>query len=322
MPISPAYQCEVRDAISSGVSPEQITGVLMVIARVAGSALVMSAAPKLALAMGYDVDGGLEDAETKRARRDDSKREESMSMPSKQPDARGPVVITGTSTGIGAATAVHLADLGFQVFAGVRQACRCRGARAEDDGSAAAARHRHHRSGLDRRGCPRRRRLGRRAWPRRARQQCRRRLAGPARIPADRTVPGATRGQPGRSSRGHPGVPAAHPARAMAGSSTSARSGDGSSCPSTAPTAPRSSAWRRSATRCASSCASGASMCPWSTRAPPGPPSSARPWLGSTRWRRCSPSAGERRYDAQIAACGGPSRRRRPTSPRPRTWPR
>jgi alkylhydroperoxidase/carboxymuconolactone decarboxylase family protein YurZ len=60
----PAYQREVRDAIASGVSPEQITGVLMVITRVAGSALVMSAAPKLALAMGYDVDAGLEDTET------------------------------------------------------------------------------------------------------------------------------------------------------------------------------------------------------------------------------------------------------------------
>ncbi len=33
---------------------------------------------------------------------------------------RGPVVVTGTSTGIGAATAVHLADRGFLVFAGVR----------------------------------------------------------------------------------------------------------------------------------------------------------------------------------------------------------
>lgn len=34
---------------------------------------------------------------------------------------RGAVVVTGTSTGIGAATAVHLADLGFTVFAGVRR---------------------------------------------------------------------------------------------------------------------------------------------------------------------------------------------------------
>ncbi len=34
---------------------------------------------------------------------------------------RGPVVVTGTSTGIGAATAVYLADKGFRVFAGVRR---------------------------------------------------------------------------------------------------------------------------------------------------------------------------------------------------------
>lgn len=34
---------------------------------------------------------------------------------------RGAVVITGTSSGIGAATAHHLADLGFDVFAGVRR---------------------------------------------------------------------------------------------------------------------------------------------------------------------------------------------------------
>jgi NAD(P)-dependent dehydrogenase (short-subunit alcohol dehydrogenase family) len=34
---------------------------------------------------------------------------------------RGSVVVTGTSTGIGAATALHLADVGFHVFAGVRR---------------------------------------------------------------------------------------------------------------------------------------------------------------------------------------------------------
>ena len=62
---TPAYQCEVRDAISAGVSPEQITGVLAVVARIAGSAVVMSAAPKMALAMGYDVDAGLEDADAR-----------------------------------------------------------------------------------------------------------------------------------------------------------------------------------------------------------------------------------------------------------------
>ena len=52
-------------------------------------------------------------------------------MSSKQPSDRGPVVITGTSTGIGAATALHLAGLGYQVFAGVRRPA---------DGEALAAR--------------------------------------------------------------------------------------------------------------------------------------------------------------------------------------
>lgn len=44
---------------------------------------------------------------------------------------RGPVVVTGTSTGIGAATATHLSELGFRVFAGVR---------SEADGEALVAR--------------------------------------------------------------------------------------------------------------------------------------------------------------------------------------
>jgi NAD(P)-dependent dehydrogenase (short-subunit alcohol dehydrogenase family) len=42
----------------------------------------------------------------------------------------GFVVVTGTSTGVGAATAVHLAENGFHVFAGVRRA---------DDGEAVRA---------------------------------------------------------------------------------------------------------------------------------------------------------------------------------------
>ena len=37
-----------------------------------------------------------------------------------QSESRGTVVVTGTSTGIGAATALHLAEIGFSVFAGVR----------------------------------------------------------------------------------------------------------------------------------------------------------------------------------------------------------
>ena len=62
---APAYQQEVRNGLNAGASPEQITGVLLAIARVAGSTVVMSAAPKLALALGYDVDIGLEDADAR-----------------------------------------------------------------------------------------------------------------------------------------------------------------------------------------------------------------------------------------------------------------
>ena len=62
---APAYQCEVRHALDVGATPEQITAVLLALARVTGSALVMSAAPKLALALGYDVDAGLEDGDAR-----------------------------------------------------------------------------------------------------------------------------------------------------------------------------------------------------------------------------------------------------------------
>jgi NAD(P)-dependent dehydrogenase (short-subunit alcohol dehydrogenase family) len=43
-------------------------------------------------------------------------------MSTKETNSTGTIVITGTSTGIGRATAVRLASLGFKVFAGVRKA--------------------------------------------------------------------------------------------------------------------------------------------------------------------------------------------------------
>jgi NAD(P)-dependent dehydrogenase (short-subunit alcohol dehydrogenase family) len=47
------------------------------------------------------------------------------------PAARGGVVITGTSTGIGRASALHLDSLGFRVFAGVRKEADAEGLRRE-----------------------------------------------------------------------------------------------------------------------------------------------------------------------------------------------
>ena len=62
----------------------------------------------------------------------------------------GSVVITGTSTGIGAATAHHLAGLSFSVFAG--SATRGMPKRTALVSRANAADDRHHRCDIDRRG--------------------------------------------------------------------------------------------------------------------------------------------------------------------------
>lgn len=56
----PAYQREVNTAIAAGATVEDVIGVLSAVTSVVGSALAMSAAPRLAMALGYDVDGDLE----------------------------------------------------------------------------------------------------------------------------------------------------------------------------------------------------------------------------------------------------------------------
>jgi 4-carboxymuconolactone decarboxylase len=55
---------QVEEALEHGATPEQVTAVLVASAPIVGSAQVMRAAPKLASALGYDVDAGLEDPET------------------------------------------------------------------------------------------------------------------------------------------------------------------------------------------------------------------------------------------------------------------
>ena len=56
----PSYGWTVTDALSSGATPEEIVGVLLAIAPVVGVARVVAAAPRLGLAIGYDVDEAFE----------------------------------------------------------------------------------------------------------------------------------------------------------------------------------------------------------------------------------------------------------------------
>ena len=57
-PIS--YQSSVELALAAGATVDEIVGCLIAVAPVVGLARVVSAAPELALALGYDVDAALE----------------------------------------------------------------------------------------------------------------------------------------------------------------------------------------------------------------------------------------------------------------------
>ncbi len=60
----PTYQRAAQAALDAGASVDEILSLLIVLARPAGSAAVITAAPKLAMALGYDVDAGLEELAT------------------------------------------------------------------------------------------------------------------------------------------------------------------------------------------------------------------------------------------------------------------
>ncbi|HMG29884.1 MAG TPA: carboxymuconolactone decarboxylase family protein [Jiangellaceae bacterium] len=55
-----SYQWVVGAAFASGATLEEIVGVLIAVAPTVGVARVVSAAPELALAVGYDIDKALE----------------------------------------------------------------------------------------------------------------------------------------------------------------------------------------------------------------------------------------------------------------------
>jgi 4-carboxymuconolactone decarboxylase len=57
----PSYMWSVESALSYGATSEEIVGTLIAVMPAIGSSRVVSAAPKLSLALGYDVAEGLEE---------------------------------------------------------------------------------------------------------------------------------------------------------------------------------------------------------------------------------------------------------------------
>ncbi len=55
-----SYQSTVIDALASGVTADEIVGTLIAVAPIVGLARVTSAAPAIALALGYDLDAAFE----------------------------------------------------------------------------------------------------------------------------------------------------------------------------------------------------------------------------------------------------------------------
>jgi alkylhydroperoxidase/carboxymuconolactone decarboxylase family protein YurZ len=55
-----SFQCAVSHALAAGVSADEIVATLEAVTPVTGAARVVQCAPKIALALGYDVDAALE----------------------------------------------------------------------------------------------------------------------------------------------------------------------------------------------------------------------------------------------------------------------
>ena len=55
-----SYQSTIDLALAAGACNDEIVGILIAVAPIVGLARVVSAAPELALALGYDLDAALE----------------------------------------------------------------------------------------------------------------------------------------------------------------------------------------------------------------------------------------------------------------------
>ena len=60
-PPLPAYQREIQRGLDAGLSVDDILAAFRAVGPQAGSSLIIRAAPKLAMALGYDVEFGLEE---------------------------------------------------------------------------------------------------------------------------------------------------------------------------------------------------------------------------------------------------------------------
>jgi len=56
----PSFQLAVERALAAGASPDEIAGTLLAVVSLTGVPRAIAAAPKLALALGYDVEAALE----------------------------------------------------------------------------------------------------------------------------------------------------------------------------------------------------------------------------------------------------------------------
>ena len=56
----PSFQCAVSHALAAGVTADEIVATLEAVTPVTGAVRVVQCAPKIALALGYDVDAALE----------------------------------------------------------------------------------------------------------------------------------------------------------------------------------------------------------------------------------------------------------------------